>query len=100
VFDAIYNWTVARPRGVAELDVAPPPRRFAMGLAGSMALAIGIALLTSSAIAARSLELIAIAAVISVVVGRVCAPAKLCHVLRRALGYQPLRLRARQEQGC
>ena len=43
-FDAIYSYLVARPRGLAPLDVAPAPRRFAMGMAGTVALTIGIAL--------------------------------------------------------
>ena len=34
LFDAIYNYVVARPRGLAPLGAAPAPRRFAGGLAG------------------------------------------------------------------
>ena len=42
-FDALYNWTLARPGGPA-LAAAPAPRRFAQALAGLFALAIGVSL--------------------------------------------------------
>src|SRR5262245_38578766 len=48
-FDAIYNNAVARPRGLRPLEAAPPPRRFAMGMAGTVALAIGVALVIDTA---------------------------------------------------
>src|SRR4030095_9428039 len=37
-FDVIYNHAVAWPRGLRPLSAAPPPRRFAMSMAGTVAL--------------------------------------------------------------
>jgi hypothetical protein len=84
LFDAIYNHLVARPRGLPRLDIAPEPRRFAQGLAGVVAFAIGAALLSKAALTARILEGVFLWAVMAVVVGRVCAGANLYHLLRRA----------------
>ena len=56
LFDAIYNYVVARPRGLALLEAAPAPRRFAGGLAATFTLAIGVALLTGAASTAWTLE--------------------------------------------
>ena len=43
-FDAAYNRTLANRPGGVRLEPAPPPRRFAQGMAGSFALAIGMLL--------------------------------------------------------
>ena len=83
LFDAIYNYGVARPRGLAALEAAPAPRRFAGGLAGVVALAIGVALLAGARSTAWVLEALLTAAVAAVVFGRSCAGADLYHVLRR-----------------
>ena len=43
-FDVVYNRTPANRPGAVRLEPAPPPRRFAQGMAGSFALAIGMLL--------------------------------------------------------
>ena len=48
LFDAIYNYVVARPRGLATLEAAPAPRRFAGGLAAVVTLTFGVALLAGA----------------------------------------------------
>jgi hypothetical protein len=83
VFDAIYNYGVARPRGLVPLRAAPAPRRFAGGLAAVPALAIGVALLTGARGTAWMLETLMAVAVAAVVFGRSCAGAHLYHFLRR-----------------
>ena len=83
LFDAIYNYVVARPRGLAALEAAPAPRRFAGGLAGVVALVIGVALLAGARSTAWVLEALLAAAVAAVVFGRSCAGADLYHVLCR-----------------
>ena len=83
LFDAIYNNVVARPRGLAKLRAAPAPRRFAGGLAATLTLAIGVALLTGARSTAWALEALLAAAVAAVVFGRSCAGADLHNVLRR-----------------
>ncbi|HVZ22097.1 MAG TPA: DUF4395 family protein [Vicinamibacterales bacterium] len=83
LFDAIYNYTVAYPRGFPPLRAAPAPRRFAQGGAATLALAIGLALLTGATSAAWILEGAALVSVASVLVRRFCVPAYLYYVLRR-----------------
>jgi hypothetical protein len=77
LFDAAYNRLVAYPRGLPSIPIAPAPRRFAQAAAGTLALAIGAALLAGATATAWALEGLFVLAVISVVVGRVCAPATL-----------------------
>jgi len=84
LFDAVYNSVVARPRGLAPLAAAPAPRRFAGGLAATVTLAIGVALLTGASSTAWVLEALATFAAAAVVLGRSCAGADLYEVLRRS----------------
>jgi hypothetical protein len=83
LFDAIYNHAVARRRGFPPLDAAPPPRRFAAAVAGSLTFAIGMALLAGAVTPARVLEALLLIAVIQVVFRDVCAGANLYHLLHR-----------------
>ena len=88
-FDAIYNYVVARPRGLAPLGVAPAPRRFAMTMAGTVSLTIGIALLAGAAITAWVFEGLFAVAVIQVVFGDICGAANVYHLLQRSLMARP-----------
>jgi uncharacterized protein DUF4395 len=85
VFDAIYNYAVAYPGNLPRLGVAPAPRRFAQGMAGTAALAIGGALLVGATITAWLLEGLFVVAVLRVVFGNFCFGAYAYHVLRRRL---------------
>jgi len=82
-FDRIYNNAIAHRRGPSPLAAAPPPRRFAAGLAGIVAGAIGIALLTGAAMTAWILEGLLALAVIQIVFRDECAGANLYHLLQR-----------------
>jgi hypothetical protein len=75
LFDAAYNRLVAYPRGLSPIPVAPAPRRFAQAVAATVALAIGVALLTGSVVTAWLFEGLFTLALLMVVVRRVCAPA-------------------------
>ena len=88
-FDAIYNYVVARPRGLAPLGVAPAPRRFAMTMAGTVSLTIGIALLAGAAITAWVFEGLFAVAVIQVVFADICGAANVYHLLQRSLMARP-----------
>jgi hypothetical protein len=88
-FDAIYNHTVAGPRTLPPLATAPAPRRFAMSMAGTVALTIGIALLGGAAITAWVFEGLFAVAVLQVVFGDVCGAANLFHLLQRSLIARP-----------
>ena len=85
LFDAIYNHTVAFPRGFPPLGTTPAPRRFAQASAAIMALAIGLALVTGTTVMEWILEGIFVIAIASAVLRRFCLPAHLYHVLRRRL---------------
>jgi uncharacterized protein DUF4395 len=89
-FDAIYNYLVAQPRGLAPLGAAPAPRRFAMGMAGTVALTIGLALAVGASITAWVLEGLFAIAVIQVVFGDICGAANLYHLLHRSLISRPV----------
>jgi hypothetical protein len=82
LFDAIYNYTVAYPRGFPPLRVAPAPRRFSQGFAAVMSLAMGLALLMGPRSLAWILEGAALVSVASVLVRRFCLPAHMYHMLR------------------
>lgn len=84
-FDALYNRAVARPRGLRPLGTAPAPRRFAMGMAGSVALTIGIALVAGAAITAWVFEGLFAVAAVQVVFGDLCGAANLFNIVRGRL---------------
>jgi len=88
-FDAIYNHAVAGPRGLAPLGTAPAPRRFAMGMAGTVALTIGLALLAGAAITAWVFEGLFAVAALQVVFGDICGAANLFQMLQRSLIARP-----------
>jgi uncharacterized protein DUF4395 len=82
-FDAIYNHAIAYRRGLPPLGAAPAPRRFAAGMAGAIALAIGVALIAGATAVAWVIEALLIVAVLAVVFGDSCAGANLYHLLHR-----------------
>jgi hypothetical protein len=84
-FDAIYNYAVAYRRGLPPLGAAPAPRRFAAGLAGTFALAIGVAFVAGVTSIAWGLEALLAVAVMAVVFRDSCAGAEVYHILRRRL---------------
>jgi hypothetical protein len=91
IFDGIYDRAVAHPRGLAPVAAAPAPRRFAGGMAATITLTIGLALLAGARGAAWALEGLAVVSVAAVVFGRSCAPAHLYAFLRRrATSRRPL----------
>lgn len=79
-FDALYNGTLARRSGTF-LTSAPAPRRFAQFLAGSFALAIGVALALGWRMAALALEGFFIVAVVALVFGGFCLGSFVFHLL-------------------
>lgn len=77
-FDRLYASLVAHPRGLPPL-VAPPPRRFAQGLAATLMLGIGLLLLRGHAFLAWTLEAIVMVALLVLVLGRFCLGSYLYH---------------------
>jgi hypothetical protein len=77
LFDAVFNRLIACPGGLPRLGVAPPPRRFAQAVAGTMALAIGVASLSGASLIAWIFEGFFAVGSMMVVFGRICGPAML-----------------------
>lgn len=81
-FDALYNLTLGARPGAIALGPAPPPRHFAQGLAGTIALAIGVMLRLEWFIPAWVLEGLLGAAIVALIFGRFCLGSYLYHLLR------------------
>ncbi|HKI51857.1 MAG TPA: DUF4395 family protein [Geothermobacteraceae bacterium] len=86
-FDALYNQLIAEPMGGARLDPAPPPRRFAQGMAGSFMLAIGICLLADWMLAAWILQGLLIVALSALIFGRFCLGSYVYYLLHGKIGF-------------
>jgi hypothetical protein len=81
-FDALYNLTLGTRTGAVHLGPAPAPRRFAQGMAGTFALAIGVLLQLEWFITAYVLEGFLGVAIVALVFGRFCLGSYLYHLLR------------------
>jgi hypothetical protein len=71
-FDVVCNRTLANRLGAVHLEPALPPRRFAQGMAGSFALAIGMLLLLQPGTSALVLQVLLLAALAALIIGRFC----------------------------
>jgi hypothetical protein len=81
-FDALYNLTLGTRPGAIRLGPAPAPRRFAQGMAGTFALAIGAMLQLGSFITAYVLEGFLAVAIVALIFGRFCLGSYIYHLLR------------------
>ena len=81
-FDAVYNRTLANRPGAVRLEPAPPPRRFAQGMAGSFALASGLLILLQLETAALVVQVLLLAALAALIFGRFCLGSFLYYLLR------------------
>jgi hypothetical protein len=79
-FDAIYNRTLATRPGGIRLSPAPPPRRFAQGMAGTFLLGIGMSLLLGWKTTALVLEGFLIVAIAALMAG-FCLGSFIFHLL-------------------
>ncbi|MDH3215090.1 MAG: DUF4395 domain-containing protein [Candidatus Krumholzibacteria bacterium] len=81
-FDAIYNRLLAGKRGRPRLTPAPAPRRFAMGMAASFMVAIGVSLINGWSVAAWILQGLLVIALSALTFGKFCLGSYIFHVLR------------------
>jgi hypothetical protein len=81
-FDALYNLTLGTRPGAIRLGPAPAPRRFAQGMAGTFALAIGVMLRLGWFVTAYVLEGFLGAAIAALIFGRFCLGSYLYHLFR------------------
>ena len=99
-FDTIYNVVIARPRGLARLSAAPAPRRFAMSMAGTVSLVIGVTLFAEAPTTARLFQGLFVVAAAAAVFANRCAAATMYHVLRRRLSRAPQSVATRAHGPC
>lgn len=85
-FDALYNRTLARSRGIS-LSPAPPPRRFAQFMAGSFATAIGVFLALGWRTTAYVVEGIFVVAVGALAFGAFCLGSFVFHLISGRAGF-------------
>ena len=80
-FDAVFNHAIADPMRHAAVPSAPAPRRFAQAMAGTFAMGVAMTLFAGVSHLAWLLEGVFVAASMSVVVRRLCLPARVYHRL-------------------
>ena len=80
-FDAVYNHLIAARRGLAPLEPAPPPRRFAQALAAILTMVIAVSLVTGHPIVAGAVEGFMLAAVGAILFGGFCLGSFVFHLL-------------------
>ena len=80
-FDALYNLTLGTRAGAVRLGPAPAPRRFAQGMAGTFALAIGAMLRLEWFITAHVLEVFLSTAIAALIFGRFCLGSYIYHLV-------------------
>ncbi len=87
-FDAIYNHTRISARGKEPvLSPAPPPRRFAQGMAATFSLIIALSLFGGWHAVAIVFELLFLAAVSALALGRFCLGSFVFHAVRGRLDF-------------
>jgi len=86
-FELAYNRRIAGPRGLPLLTPAPGPRRFAQGMAATLALGSGLALLSGHATLAWVLQALLVAGFSMLLFGKLCIGAYLYHLLRGRVAF-------------
>ena len=85
-FEALYTPLVSGPRG-QRIDPAPPPRRFAQGMAATFMFGIALAFLGNHATLALILEALLVAALVALIFGRFCLGSYVYHAVTGRLAF-------------
>ncbi len=86
-FDAVYNGTFGRRAGAFRLTPAPPPRRTALVIAGSFAVACAVLLSLGLMPAAYAVEGVFLFAILAVAIGGFCVGAFVHHLFRGRVAF-------------
>jgi len=86
-FEAYYNRFIALPQGKPRLTPAPPPRRFAQGMAATFMLLAAASLLAGWTTAAWIFEGFIVIAFAALLVGKFCLGAYVYHLLRGQVAF-------------
>jgi Domain of unknown function (DUF4395) len=81
-FEVFYDRVIAAPRGRSTLPPAPPPRRFAQGMAAVFMMFVAVALLAGWVVTARVFEAFLVMAFAALLFGKFCLGAYVYHLLR------------------
>jgi len=81
-FELFYNSAVAKPRGWPQLTPAPPPRRFAQGMAAAFMLITAAALLEGWVVTGRIFEAFLVIAFSALLFGKFCLGAYIYLIFR------------------
>jgi uncharacterized membrane protein len=81
-FDALYNALFGSRPGAVRLGPALAPRRFSQGMAGTFALAIGVALLWQAQTLAYVLQGFFLVAATAIGAGKLCLGSFIFHLIR------------------
>lgn len=81
-FDTLYNALLAGSGGRAELPPAPPPRRFAQGMAATFTTVITVALLQGWQVVAWTAEALLVVAFAALLFGKFCLGSYIYYHLR------------------
>jgi hypothetical protein len=86
-FEGVYNRFVAPRRGTGRLTPAPPPRRFAQGMAAGFLLGAGLTLVAGWPVASWVLQGLLVAAFSALLFGKFCMGAYVFHLLRGRVAF-------------
>lgn len=86
-FDAVYNAFLSSSGGSARLGPAPAPRRFAIGMAASFMLGVGISLFAGWAAAAVVLQAFIVIALSALLAGKLCLGSYIFHLIRGNISF-------------
>ncbi len=87
LFEIFYNRFVATPKGNTGIPPAPPPRRFAQGMAAVFMLIAGISLLTGRMTVAYIFEALIAVAFSALIFGKFCLGAYIFQLLKGRISF-------------
>jgi len=81
-FDALYNVLLARSGRRPKLEPAPPPRRFAQGMAGTFMIVIGLSIVGGAHVVAWVFEALVVLAFGLILFGKFCLGSYIYYLIR------------------